>query len=41
LRRHSGDQIGPGFLWREPHLSSINERPVAKATLIARPCSGA
>ena len=41
LRCHSGNQIRPGFLWREPHLSSINERPVAKATFIASQHSGA
>jgi hypothetical protein len=28
-------------LGREPHLSSINERPVAKATFIAHLNSGA
>ncbi len=33
--RHSGDQIRPSFLWRESHLGSINEKPVAKATYIA------
>ncbi len=32
LRRHSGNQIRPGFLGSQPHLSSIYERPVAKAT---------
>jgi hypothetical protein len=41
LRRHSCDEIRPGFLGREPHLSSINERPVAKATFIASQHSGA
>jgi len=39
--RHSGNQIRSSFLWCEPHLSSINERPVAKATLIANLHSGA
>jgi hypothetical protein len=29
------------LLGREPHLSSINERPVAKATLLASLRSGA
>jgi len=41
LRRHSGDQIRSGFLWRELHLSSKNERPVAKATFFASLSSGA
>jgi len=40
LRRHRGDQIRPSFLGREPHLSSIYERPVAKAILIASLNSG-
>jgi len=35
-----GCKIGPSFLWREPHLSSINERPVAEATPIPSLCSG-
>jgi hypothetical protein len=39
--RHSGDQIRPGFLWRKPHFSNINERPVAKARLFTGLHSGA
>jgi hypothetical protein len=35
LSRHSGDQIRPSFLRRESHLGSINEKPVAKATVLA------
>ena len=35
LRGHSGNEIGTSFLWREPHVGSIYEMPVAKATLIA------
>jgi hypothetical protein len=38
LGRHSGNQIRPGFLGREPHLSRIDERPVAKATTFLRGC---
>jgi len=41
LRGHGCDEIRPGFLWRKPHLSSINERPVAKANFIASLNSGA
>jgi hypothetical protein len=38
IGHHSGNQIRPGFLGREPHSSRINERPVAKATIILRGC---
>ena len=38
LRRYSGDEVRTSFLWREPHFSSINEKPVAKATSIAGSC---
>ena len=31
LRGHGGNEIRPGFLWRESHRGSINERPAAKA----------
>lgn len=41
LRRHSGYQIGPGFLRRESHVERINEGPVAKAIRLARLYSGA
>ena len=41
LRRDRGDEIRTSFLWCEPHLRSINERPVAKASYIASPRSGA
>jgi hypothetical protein len=41
LRRHSGGQIRPSFLWRKMHIGSINERPVAKANLISILHSGA
>jgi hypothetical protein len=41
LRGHSGDKIRSSFLRRESHMGSINERPVAKATLIAGDHSGA
>jgi hypothetical protein len=41
LRRHSGNQVRPGFLGREPHSSSINQKPVAKADAIASLNSGA
>jgi hypothetical protein len=33
--RHSGNQIRASFLGRKPHLSRINERPVAKATFFS------
>jgi hypothetical protein len=39
--RHSSDQIRPSFLGRESHLSSINEKPVAKATFFTSLHSGA
>ena len=39
--RHSGDQIGSGFLWSEPHPRSINERPAAKAGFFLGWLSGA
>jgi len=39
--RHGGDKIRPSLLWREPHLSSINERPVAKATFLQARIQGA
>jgi hypothetical protein len=38
---HRGDQIRPSFLRRKSHLSSINEKPVAKATFITCLHSGA
>ena len=38
--RHSGDQIRASFLRSELHLSSINERPAAKATYLAGLHSG-
>jgi hypothetical protein len=41
LGGHSGDQICAGLLGREPHLSSINERPGAKAAFLADQHSGA
>ena len=41
LRRESGHQIRPSFLWRKPHPASIKERPVAKATVIGGLRSGA
>jgi hypothetical protein len=41
LRRHSGDEIRPRFLWRSPRWSSRNERPAAKAALAASLNSGA
>jgi hypothetical protein len=41
LGRHSGDQIRPSLLRREPHVGSIAEIPVAKATHIASNHSGA
>jgi hypothetical protein len=31
LRRYGGDEIGTSFLRRASHVSSINEKPVAKA----------
>jgi hypothetical protein len=34
LCRHSGYEIRTSFLWRDPHLGRINERPVAKAILV-------
>jgi len=34
LRGHSGDKIRSSFLRRESHIGSINEMPVAKATLL-------
>ena len=34
LGRHSGNEIRSSFLWREPHLASINERPMAKAIIV-------
>jgi len=39
--RHGGNQIRPSFLRREPHLSSINEKPAAKAPFFARLHPGA
>ena len=41
LRSYGGDKIRTSFLWREPHLGSINERPAAKATLLRSLHSGA
>jgi cytochrome c2 len=38
---HRGNEIRPNFLGREPHLSSIIERPEAKANLISILRSGA
>ena len=35
LRRNSGHEIRPSFLWRKPHFGSITEKPVAKAPFIA------
>jgi hypothetical protein len=34
LRCNCGDQIRPSLLWGKPHLGSINEKPVAEATLL-------
>jgi hypothetical protein len=34
LSRYSGYEVRSSFLWREQHLRSINERPVAKAIFI-------
>jgi len=41
LRRYCGHEVGTSFLRRQSHLGIINERPVAKATRIAKLRSGA
>lgn len=41
LSGYSGDQIRPSLLWRDSHRGSLNKRPVAKATYIVGPYSGA
>jgi len=41
LRSHRGNEIRPSFLRCGAHQKSIQEKPVAKATLILNLCSGA
>ena len=39
--RHSGNHVSSSFLRCEVHLSNIDERPVAKATILCSQLSGA
>lgn len=41
LCRHSCDKVSSNFLGRQSHMSSINEKPAAKAEITAASGSGA